>query len=131
MELSPKQNAVVPLMARMMVPFRRAAGYSFDTEAFLTDETYAKIIIQEAMNSPEANLQALGKQLAQVLGQEDLPRADESSFAQTTRIPTLSRAPTTTRSPFSPSGTARQGATSTDAETLRAELIRKYQGGIR
>lgn len=131
MQLSRKQQAIVPLMARIMIPFRRAAGYGFDTEAFLNDETYAKIIVQEAMNSPDANLQALGKQLVQLLSQDDLPRADESSFAQTTRMTTLSRAPTTTQSPFLPTGTARQAATSTDAEALREELMRKYQGGIR
>jgi hypothetical protein len=125
MEITHKQSLIIPLMARMMVPFRRAVGYSFDTDAFLNDDTYAKIIVQEAMESAEPSLQDLGKQLAHLLGQDEAAPRAATSFGQTTRSPVA------TQSPFAKTGATSSSANPTEAEALRAELIRKYQGGIR
>jgi hypothetical protein len=142
-----KKGAIVPLMARMMVPFRRILGYSFDTDAFLNDETYAKIILDEAMASTDANLQNLGKQIAQLYAQPGSmtgantrpmhTQQPQSQFAQTqqptsytgfdTNAPPEAFSPTGTSHTFLPTGTS----LSPEADAMRAELIRKYKGGIR
>jgi hypothetical protein len=136
MATTAQKNAIVPLMARMMVPFRRNLGYSFDTDAFLNDETYAKIILDEAMASTDANLQGISNQIAQLY----VMQAGETTGATTRPMPTQPQhsqfpqtqqpfantgmAPTTG---FVPTGTS----LSPEADALRAELIRKYKGGIR
>ncbi len=136
MEASAKQSLIIPLMARMMVPFRRNVGYSFDTDAFLNDETYANIIVQAAMESSDANLQNLGKQIAHVMGQtQTSPGGTAPIFAHTSSGP-ATRAPVTrgsapTQSSYRQTGTQQPTTAPTEADILRAELIRKYQGGIR
>lgn len=122
MNMTPKQGAILPLMARLMVPFRRSLGYSFDTDSFLNDETYAQIIIQQAIESADINLQTMGRQLAVLLSQRgdaDAPAVAAPSFAQTT----------TPQVPPVPASAA--VAKPSQADLLRAELLRKYQGGIR
>ena len=134
-------------MARMMVPFRRILGYSFDTDAFLNDETYAKIILDEAIASADENLQNLGKQITQLYAQLGTAsgahtrpmstQQPQSQFGQTqqppahtgfdTSAPPVAFSHTGSPHTFLPTGTS----LSPEADAMRAELIRKYKGGIR
>jgi hypothetical protein len=132
-----QKNAIVPLMARMMVPFRRILGYSFDTDAFLNDETYAKIILDEAIASADENLQNLGKQIAQlyaqpnpVMGEHTRPMPTQPPSSRTgfdNNAPPVEFSHTGSPHTFLPTGTS----LSPEADAMRAELIRKYKGGIR
>jgi hypothetical protein len=132
-----RKGAVIALMARMMVPFRRILGYSFDTDAFLNDETYAKIILDEAIASADENLQNLGKQIAQlyaqpgnVAGAHTRPMPTQPPSSHTgfdTNAPPVEFSHTGSPHTFLPTGTS----LSPEADAMRAELIRKYKGGIR
>jgi hypothetical protein len=113
-------------MARMMVPFRRTLGYSFDTDAFLNDETYAKIILDEAANSSEVSLQNLAKQFAQLYMQVGQPSEQRTGDTQPPN-----RQPPDTQQPHSQPFTPTRLSLTPEADAMRAELIRKYKGGIR
>ena len=113
-------------MARMMIPFRRAMGYSFDTKAFLEDNSYAQVILQLSCDSQDPSLRKIGQQLKGLLPSPSKPNITRPSAepidpGPPTWMPTELR----TGAPFESLDDESR------AEQLRNELLRKYQGSIR
>jgi hypothetical protein len=111
MQRETHQPTLLPLLARFMTPFRRAVGFAFDTQAFLNDRAYAQIIILQALECEDPQVQRLAEQLAvhmslSTAGVPDVvrpPEHDQPSQQETHQMDTR----------------------------LRATFLRNYQGGAR
>ncbi len=108
MQFESHQSDLLPLLVRIMGPFRRALGFGFDTQAFLSDRSYAEIILLQAKESQDHVLQQLATQLAAAMQQSDHVKA---TGALNSVLPKVEPEDA--------------------AEALRAKLLRKYQGGAR
>jgi hypothetical protein len=114
MQFESHQSDLLPLLVRIMGPFRRALGFGFDTQAFLSDRSYAEIILLQAKESQDHVLQQLATQLAAAMQQSDHLKATgglNPALSKNTLLP--------------------KSEPEDAAEALRAKLLRKYQGGAR
>jgi hypothetical protein len=96
-------------MARLMMPFRRAFGFGFDTQAFISDRAYAQIILAQSLGCPDPKVVALAQEIALLMNLDA----------------TISLEPHEEL----PSNYTQDLVKQEKEDEFRAKLLRKYQSG--
>jgi hypothetical protein len=123
------EGAVLNFVIRMVVPMRREFGRLLDVQRFMRDADYARIVLDEALESRDQRLRDYAEYVLRHLGgarEVDPPSAPPVVAAQATLPDTVS-APVAPERPAPP---ARGSADLTEAE-LRDRMLKKYTGGLR
>ncbi len=113
-------SQIMNYVLRMVIPMRREFGRVLDVPHFLHDRVYAQEVLREAAGSQDQRLRDYAALLEkQIFG----PRHNLHAGQPAVTSPPLA-------GPAAPPPAADDGD-DTDAERLKAKVLKKYTGGLR
>jgi hypothetical protein len=113
-----QDSQLMNYLVRMVVPLRREFGRSLNVGQFLHDLTYAREVLDEALNSQDPRLLEYARYVEKRLHGPriaDMPAPPPAAAAGDSKLDAPKAAP----------------AASPTEEELRARVLKKYTGGLR
>lgn len=126
-----RDDMVLNVVIRMIVPMRREFGRSLDVQQFMHDQGYAQTVLEQALASRDERLRDYAQQVQQHLFG---PRAATSPAAADTvpgPLANLPHAPIVTPAVASTPAPAPAPAVDATEAELRAKMLRRYTSGLR
>jgi hypothetical protein len=115
-------------LVRMVVPMRREFGRQLNVGQFLHDVTYAREVLDEALRSKDARLLEYARYVEMRLNG---PRIAAAAAAPVVAPAVADKPEAVERAERAERPTPAAGAAASNAEEMRARIMKKYTDGLR